>query len=177
MSLDRTRSTLALLALAISAFAIGTTEFISVGLLPLIADDLHISVTTAGLTVTLYALGVTFGAPVLTSLTTAVSRKTLLLALMLLFIAGNSLAATAGGITVLLVARVISALAHGLFMSIASTIAADLVTEDRRASAISIMFTGLTVATVTGVRWAHSSGSSSAGGPPLSPLPQSALPR
>ncbi|MHA6531774.1 MFS transporter [Paenibacillus sp. BAC0078] len=151
MSLNRKRSTLALLALAISAFAIGTTEFISVGLLPLIADDLHISVTTAGLTVTLYALGVTFGAPVLTSLTTAVSRKTLLLALMLLFIAGNSLAAAAGGITVLLLARVISALSHGLFMSIASTIAADLVSEDRRASAISIMFTGLTVATVTGV--------------------------
>ncbi|MEC0168668.1 MFS transporter [Paenibacillus graminis] len=151
MSLDRKRSTLALLALAISAFAIGTTEFISVGLLPLISDDLHISLTTAGLTVTLYALGVTFGAPALTSLTTAVSRKTLLLALMLLFIAGNSLAAAAGGISILLVARIISALAHGLFMSIASTIAADLVTEDRRASAISIMFTGLTVATVTGV--------------------------
>ncbi|MEK5240303.1 MFS transporter [Paenibacillus sp. FSL L8-0470] len=151
MSLDKRRSTLALLALAISAFAIGTTEFVSVGLLPLIADDLHISVTTAGLTVTLYALGVTFGAPVLTSLTTAVSRKTLLLALMLLFIAGNSLAAAADGIAVLLTARVISALSHGLFMSIASTIAADLVPEDRRASAISVMFTGLTVATVTGV--------------------------
>ncbi|QQZ62415.1 MFS transporter [Paenibacillus sonchi] len=151
MSLDRKRSTLALLALAISAFAIGTTEFISVGLLPLISDDLHISVTTAGLTVTLYALGVTFGAPVLTSLTTAISRKTLLLALMLLFIAGNSLAAAAGGISMLLAARILSALSHGLFMSIASTIAADLVTEDRRASAISMMFTGLTVATVTGV--------------------------
>ncbi|AIQ61525.1 MFS transporter [Paenibacillus borealis] len=151
MSLDKKRSTLALLALAISAFAIGTTEFISVGLLPLIADDLNISVTTAGLTVTLYALGVTFGAPVLTSLTTRVSRKTLLLLLMLVFIAGNSLAAAAGGIGTLLVARVISALSHGLFMSIASTIAADLVPENRRASAISIMFTGLTVATVTGV--------------------------
>ena len=151
MSLDKKRSTLALLALAISAFAIGTTEFISVGLLPLIADDLNISVTTAGLTVTLYALGVTFGAPVLTSLTTRVSRKTLLLALMLVFIAGNSLAAAAGGIGMLLAARVISALSHGLFMSIASTIAADLVPEDRRASAISMMFTGLTVATVTGV--------------------------
>ncbi|CQR58882.1 MFS transporter [Paenibacillus riograndensis] len=151
MSLDRKKSTLALLALAISAFAIGTTEFISVGLLPLISDDLHISVTTAGLTVTLYALGVTFGAPVLTSLTTAISRKTLLLALMLLFIAGNSLAAAAGGISMLLAARILSALSHGLFMSIASTIAADLVTEDRRASAISMMFTGLTVATVTGV--------------------------
>ncbi|WP_342563533.1 MFS transporter [Paenibacillus sp. FSL R7-0345] len=151
MSLNQKRSTLALLALAISAFAIGTTEFISVGLLPLIADDLHISVTAAGLTVTLYALGVTFGAPVLTSLTTAVSRKTLLLALMVLFIIGNSLAAAAGGIALLLTARVISALSHGLFMSIASTIAADLVPENRRASAISIMFTGLTVATVTGV--------------------------
>lgn len=151
MSLEQRRSTLALLALAVSAFAIGTTEFISVGLLPLIADDLHISVTAAGLTVTLYALGVTFGAPVLTSLTTAVSRKTLLLSLMVLFILGNSLAAAAGGITLLLIARVISALSHGLFMSIASTIAADLVPENRRASAISIMFTGLTVATVTGV--------------------------
>ncbi|CAH1210482.1 Inner membrane transport protein YdhP [Paenibacillus auburnensis] len=151
MSLEQRRSTLALLALAVSAFAIGTTEFISVGLLPLIADDLHISVTAAGLTVTLYALGVTFGAPVLTSLTTAVSRKTLLLSLMVLFILGNSLAAAAGEFTLLLIARVISALSHGLFMSIASTIAADLVPENRRASAISIMFTGLTVATVTGV--------------------------
>ncbi|CAM4411145.1 MFS transporter [Paenibacillus typhae] len=151
MSLNQKRSTLALLALAVSAFAIGTTEFISVGLLPLIADDLHISVTAAGLTVTLYALGVTFGAPVLTSLTTAVSRKTLLLALMMLFILGNSLAAASSGIALLLTARVISALSHGLFMSIASTIAADLVPENRKASAISIMFTGLTVATVTGV--------------------------
>ena len=151
MLLDQKRSTLALLALAISAFAIGTTEFISVGLLPLIADDLNIPLTTAGLTVTLYALGVTFGAPILTSLTTAISRKTLLLTIMLVFIFGNSLAAAANGIAVLLVARVISALAHGLFMSIASTIAADLVPEDRKASAIAIMFTGLTVATVTGV--------------------------
>lgn len=151
MFIDQRKSTLALLALAISAFAIGTTEFISVGLLPLIADDLNISVTTAGLTVTLYALGVTFGAPVITSLTSAVSRKTLLISLMLLFIAGNSLAAAADGIALLLTARVVSALSHGLFMSIASTIAADLVPEDRRAGAISIMFTGLTVATVTGV--------------------------
>lgn len=151
MNLEKRRSTLALLALAVSAFAIGTTEFISVGLLPLIAEDFHISVTTSGLTVTLYALGVTFGAPVLTSLTSGVSRKTLLLAIMIVFIAGNSLAAGAGSIGVLLVARVVSALAHGVFMSIGSTIAADLVPEDRRASAIAIMFSGLTVATVTGV--------------------------
>ncbi|WP_416723248.1 MFS transporter [Bacillus stercoris] len=141
----------ALLALAVSAFAIGTTEFISVGLLPLIADDLHIPVTTAGLTVSLYALGVTFGAPILTSLTSSMSRKTLLLWIMFIFIAGNTMAATASSIGILLAARVISAFSHGVFMSIGSTIAADIVPENKRASAISIMFTGLTVATITGV--------------------------
>ncbi|MGW6298194.1 MFS transporter [Peribacillus butanolivorans] len=151
MIIDKKRSTLALLALAISAFAIGTTEFISVGLLPLISKDLHITVTTAGLTVSLYALGVMFGAPILTSLTSNMSRKSLLLWIMIVFIAGNTLAASATGIVVLLTARVISALAHGVFMSIGATIAADLVPENRRASAIAIMFTGLTVATVTGV--------------------------
>lgn len=145
------RSILALLALAISAFGIGTTEFISVGLLPSIASDLHVSVTTAGLTVSLYALGVAFGAPVLTSLTASMSRKTLLMWIMIVFIIGNSIAAMATSFGVLLVARVISAFSHGVFMSIGSTIAADLVPEDRRASAIAIMFTGLTVATVTGV--------------------------
>lgn len=142
---------LALLSLAISAFAIGTTEFISVGLLPLLAADLHISVTLAGMTVTLYALGVMFGAPVLTSLTAGMPRKKLLLLIMLVFIAGNALAAFAGSFAVLLAARVLSALAHGVFMSIGSTIAADLVPENRRASAIAAMFSGLTVATVTGV--------------------------
>ncbi|AOK90873.1 MFS transporter [Paenibacillus polymyxa] len=151
MSPESKRSIWPLLALAVSAFAIGTTEFISVGLLPLIAEDLHISVTMSALTVTLYALGVTIGAPVLTSLTSSVSRKTLLLWIMIIFIAGNSLAAVSSGIALLLIARVISAFAHGVFMSIGSTIAADLVPDDRRASAISIMFSGLTVATVTGV--------------------------
>ncbi|RAL22017.1 MFS transporter [Thermoflavimicrobium daqui] len=151
MALSKKQSTLALLALAVSAFAIGTTEFISVGLLPLIATDLSIPVTTAGLTVSLYALGVTFGAPILTSLTSRMSRKTLLLWIMLVFIIGNTLAAISTTIGLLLVARVISAFSHGVFMSIGSTIAADLVPENRRASAISFMFTGLTVATVTGV--------------------------
>ncbi|TKH45129.1 MFS sugar transporter [Paenibacillus terrae] len=151
MSSDSKRNIWPLLALAVSAFAIGTTEFISVGLLPLIAEDLHISVTMSALTVTLYALGVTIGAPVLTSLTSSVPRKTLLLWIMIVFIAGNSLAAFSGGIVMLLIARVISAFSHGVFMSIGSTIAADLVPNDRRASAISIMFSGLTVATVTGV--------------------------
>ncbi|NEU27734.1 MFS transporter [Paenibacillus polymyxa] len=151
MSPESKRSIWPLLALAVSAFAIGTTEFISVGLLPLIAEDLHISVTMSALTVTLYALGVTIGAPVLTSLTSSVPRKTLLLWIMIVFIAGNSLAAVSSGITLLLIARIISAFSHGVFMSIGSTIAADLVPDDRRASAISIMFSGLTVATVTGV--------------------------
>ncbi|MFG6146939.1 MFS transporter [Halobacillus sp. B23F22_1] len=151
MSVDKKRSFLGLLALAVSAFAIGTTEFISVGLLPLISEDLNISVKTAGLTVSLYALGVTFGAPILTSLTSRMSRKSLLLWIMVIFIIGNSLAAGATSVGVLLFARVISAFSHGVFMSIGSTIAANLVPENKRASAISIMFTGLTVATVTGV--------------------------
>jgi multidrug resistance protein len=151
MIVGKKRSVFALLALAISAFAIGTTEFISVGLLPLISQDLDISVTTAGLTVSLYALGVMVGAPILTSLTSKMPRKKLLLWIMIVFIIGNGIAAGATSVTVLLVARVISAFSHGVFMSIGSTIAADLVPENRRASAISIMFTGLTVATITGV--------------------------
>ena len=151
MTLDKKRSMFALFALAVSAFAIGTTEFISVGLLPLISKDLDISLTTAGLTVSLYALGVTVGAPVLTALTSRMPRKTLLLWIMIVFIIGNGIAASATSVTVLLIARVISAFSHGVFMSIGSTIAADLVPENKRASAISIMFTGLTVATITGV--------------------------
>jgi predicted MFS family arabinose efflux permease len=151
MPIDKKRSTFALLALAMSAFAIGTTEFISVGLLPLIAKNLHISITTAGLTVSLYALGVTVGAPILTSITSSMSRKSLLLWIMIVFIIGNSMAASAASVSILLAARVISAFSHGVFMSIGSRIAADLVPESWRASAISIMFSGLTVATVTGV--------------------------
>ncbi|SFE86182.1 Multidrug resistance protein [Paenibacillus catalpae] len=147
----KSRTALALLALAISSFAIGTTEFISVGLLPLISEDLDVSVTTAGLSVTLYAVGVTVGAPLLTALTSRVPRKTLLIAIMVIFILGNGLAAMSGSIAMLLIARVISSFSHGVFMSIGSTIAAELVSEDRRASAIAMMFSGLTVATVTGV--------------------------
>lgn len=149
--LKQNMNTFALIALAVSAFAIGTTEFISVGLLPLIADDFRVGITTAGLTVSIYALGVTFGAPVLTAITSNISRKSLLLGIMIVFIIGNSMAAFAPNITILLIARNVSAFAHGIFMSIGSTIAADLVAKEKRASAISIMFSGLTVATVTGV--------------------------
>ncbi|PEC08035.1 MFS transporter [Bacillus toyonensis] len=145
------RSMFALLALAISAFGIGTTEFISVGLLPSISKDLNVSVTTAGLTVSLYALGAAVGAPVLTALTARMSRKTLLMWIMVIFIIGNGIAAVATSFTILIIARIVAAFAHGVFMSIGSTIAAAIVPENKRASAIAIMFTGLTVATITGV--------------------------
>ncbi|WP_141434513.1 MFS transporter [Bacillus sp. 03113] len=141
----------ALLALAISAFGIGTTEFVPVGLLSSIADDLSISITLAGILISGYALGVAFGAPVLTALTSKMSRKSLLMLLMVIFIVGNSVAALSTSFSLLLVARIVTAFAHGIFFSIGSTIAADLVPEDKRASAISLMFTGLTIAIVTGV--------------------------
>ena len=142
---------LALFALTIAAYAIGTTEFVIVGLLPTVADDLAITLPLAGLIVSIYALGVTFGAPVLTALTGRAGRKPLLLGLMALFIAGNTLAALSPGYGTLLVARVLSAFAHGVFFSVGATIAADLEPENRRASAIAMMFMGLTVAIVTGV--------------------------
>ncbi|QPB19027.1 MFS transporter [Rhizobium sp. 007] len=142
---------LALFALTIAAYAIGTTEFVIVGLLPTVANDLHITLPLAGLIVSVYALGVTFGAPILTALTGRIARKPLLLGLMTLFIIGNAMAAFSPGYTPLLVARVLSAFAHGVFFSVGSTIAADLVPENRRASAIAMMFMGLTVAIVTGV--------------------------
>lgn len=142
---------LALLALTIGAFAIGTTEFVIVGLIPTIAADLGVSLLSAGLLVSLYALGVAVGAPFLTALTGRLPRKTLLLALMLLFTAGNLLAWLAPGYAALVVARVLTGLAHGVFFSIGSTIATSLVPRERAASAIAIMFSGLTVALVTGV--------------------------
>lgn len=142
---------IALFALTIAAYAIGTTEFVSVGLLPTIANDFHITLPTAGLIVSIYALGVTFGAPVLTALTGRMARKPLLLLLMVLFIVGNLLAALSANFGLLLVGRILSAFAHGVFFSVGATIAADLVSENRRASAIAMMFMGLTVAIVTGV--------------------------
>ncbi|MET0358310.1 MAG: MFS transporter [Pararhizobium sp.] len=142
---------LALFALTIAAYAIGTTEFVIVGLLPTVARDLGITLPMAGLIVSIYALGVTFGAPILTALTGRIGRKPLLLGLMALFIVGNGLAAVSPGYGLLLVARVLSAFAHGVFFSVGATIAAGLVPENRRASAIAMMFMGLTVAIVTGV--------------------------
>ena len=141
----------AILALAMSAFAIGMTEFISVGLLPLIKDSFNTTISLAGLTVSLYAVGVTIGAPLLTPLTNKINRKHLLIGIMLIFIIANTLAAFSTTFSMLLAMRVLSALMHGVFMSIATAIASDLVSPDKRSSAIAMMFTGLTVATITGV--------------------------
>lgn len=142
---------LALLALTISAFAIGTTEFVIVGLIPTIADQLGVTVPSAGLLVTIYALGVAIGAPVLTALTSRIPRKLLLVGLMVLFTLGNLLAWQSPSYESLVVARLLTGLAHGVFFSIGSTIATSLVAKEKAASAIAIMFGGLTVALVTGV--------------------------
>ena len=142
---------LALWALTLSAFAIGTTEFVIVGLIPTIAASLGVSVPSAGLLVSLYALGVAVGAPVLTALTGRVPRKQLLIGLMMLFTLGNLVAWMAPGYAALMAARVLTGLAHGVFFSIGSTIATSLMPKEKAASAIALMFTGLTVALVTGV--------------------------
>ncbi|HAD41710.1 MAG TPA: MFS sugar transporter [Plesiomonas shigelloides] len=142
---------LALLALTLSAFAIGTTEFVIVGLIPTMANDLQVSLPSAGLLVSLYALGVAIGAPVLTALTGKWNRKSVLLGVMSLFVIGNLLAWQAPGYPTLVLARILTGLAHGVFFSIGSTIATGLVPKEKAASAIAIMFTGLTVALVTGV--------------------------
>jgi predicted MFS family arabinose efflux permease len=142
---------LALWALTLSAFAIGTTEFVIVGLIPTIAHSLDVSVPSAGLLVSMYAMGVAVGAPVLTALTGRVPRKQLLVGLMVLFTIGNLVAWQAPGYAALMAARVLTGLAHGVFFSIGSTIATSLVPKEKAASAIALMFTGLTVALVTGV--------------------------
>ncbi|MFF8292699.1 MFS transporter [Streptomyces sp. NPDC016309] len=142
---------LALLALAIGAFGIGTTEFVIMGLLPQVAADYQVSIPTAGYLVTGYALGVVLGAPLMTVLGTRVSRKRMLMVLMGLFIAGNVLSAVAPVFGLMLAGRVVASLAHGAFFGIGSVVAADLVAPEKKAGAIAMMFTGLTVANVVGV--------------------------
>ncbi|AXB47608.1 MFS transporter [Amycolatopsis albispora] len=141
----------ALFALAISAFGIGTTEFVIMGLLPEVAADFGVSIPAAGLLISGYALGVVVGAPLLTALGSRIPRKTVLVALMVLFIAGNLLSAVATGYGLLMTGRIVAALSHGAFFGVGSVVAASLVAPSRRASAIAMMFTGLTVANVLGV--------------------------
>ncbi|MFD9727296.1 MFS transporter [Streptomyces sp. NPDC059072] len=142
---------LALLALAIGAFGIGTTEFVIMGLLPEVAADYGVSIPTAGFLVTGYALGVVLGAPLMTVLGTRVPRKRMLMLLMGLFIAGNVLSALAPVFGVMLAGRVVASLAHGAFFGIGAVVAASLVAPEKKAGAIAMMFTGLTVANVVGV--------------------------
>ncbi|MEV4054659.1 MFS transporter [Amycolatopsis sp. NPDC049688] len=141
----------ALLALAISAFGIGTTEFVIMGLLPEVAAGFGVSIPSAGLLISGYALGVVVGAPLLTALASRVPRKTVLVALMGLFIAGNVLSALAPTYGLLMTGRVVAALSHGAFFGVGSVVAASLVAPAKQAGAIALMFTGLTVANVLGV--------------------------
>lgn len=141
----------ALFALMIGAFAIGTTEFVIVGLVPTIAQNLAISVPSAGLLVSLYALSVAVSAPLLTAMTARWQRRNVLLFLMAIFVVGNFLAWQATNFSTLIGARIVTGLAHGVFFSIGSTIATQLVTKEKAAAAIAMMFTGLTVALVTGL--------------------------
>ncbi|MFD7745244.1 MFS transporter [Streptomyces sp. NPDC059698] len=142
---------LALLALAIGAFGIGTTEFVIMGVLPQVAGDFGVTIPTAGWLVSGYALGVVIGAPLLTILGTKVSRKKMLMALMALFVVGNTLSALAPTFGLMLAGRLVASLAHGAFFGIGSVVAADLVAPQKKASAISLMFMGLTVANIVGV--------------------------
>ncbi|MFF3287346.1 MFS transporter [Streptomyces sp. NPDC003023] len=142
---------LALLALAVSAFGIGTTEFVMMGLLPNVADDLGTSVPTAGHLVSAYAIGVVIGAPLLTALGSRVPRKRMLLLLMALFTVGNLASALAPGFGTLLAGRVLAGLPHGAFFGVGAVVAARLVREHRQARAVATMFLGLTVANIVGV--------------------------
>ncbi len=140
-----------LFALALAAFAIGTSEFVIVGLLPDLAHDLHVTIPSAGLLVTGYALGVVVGAPILAITTARMPRKTALLALIGTYAAGNLLCAFAPNYALLMVARILTATCHGAFFGIGSIVAAELVPPARRGQAIAIMFSGLTLANVLGV--------------------------
>ena len=142
---------LPLLALALAAFAIGTTEFVIVGLLPSVAADTGTSLSQAGQLVTGYALAVAFGAPPLAALTAKAAPYKALSGLMLLFILGNAICAAAPGYGWLMAGRIVASLTHGAFFGLGATVAAALVPPQRRSAAIALMFSGLTLANVLGV--------------------------
>ena len=142
---------LPIIALALAAFAIGTTEFVIMGILPNVAQDLSVSIPQAGFLVSGYALGVALGAPLFAALTSRMDRKVALLLLMGIFIAGNVCSAISPSYGLLLTSRVITSFAHGSFFGIGAVVAASLVPPAQRASAVALMFTGLTLANVLGV--------------------------
>lgn len=140
-----------LLALAAGAFGIGVTEFAPMGLLPVIATDLGVSIPSAGLLISAYALGVVLGAPLMTLATGRVPRRTLLIGLAGIFTIGNALSALADNYALLMIARIVTSLNHGAFFGVGAIVAAGLVPPDRKAGAVAAMFMGLTIANVVGV--------------------------
>ncbi len=151
LSFRTSRLPLPILALALAAFAIGTTEFVIMGILPDVARDLGVSIPSAGLLVSGYALGVAVGAPLLAVLTARWPRKATLITLMGVFVAGNLVSALAPTYYVLMAGRVVASFAHGSFFGLGAVVAAELVPPNRRAAAFALMFTGLTLANVLGV--------------------------
>ncbi|WP_343668211.1 MFS transporter [Paraburkholderia heleia] len=142
---------LPLLALAVGAFGIGTTEFSPMGLLPVIAEGVHVSIPSAGMLISAYAIGVMLGAPLMTLALARWPRRTALMALMGIFTLGNVLSAIAPDYTTLLLARLVTSLNHGAFFGIGSVVAASFVPRERQASAVATMFMGLTIANIGGV--------------------------
>ncbi|WP_338878577.1 MFS transporter [Achromobacter veterisilvae] len=140
-----------LIALAAAAFGIGTSEFVIMGLLPNVAEDLHVGIDIAGLLITGYAMGVVIGAPIMAIVTAKLPRKAALIGLASTFVLGNLLCALAPSYGLLMAARVFTAFCHGAFFGLGAVVAADLVPRNQRASAIALMFTGLTLANVLGV--------------------------
>ena len=145
------KSSAVLLALATGAFAIGTTEFAPMGLLPVIADGINVSIPTAGMLVFAYAIGVTLGAPVMTLLLSRFDKRIALVVLMLIFTLCNLLSSLSPGYWTLLLSRLVTSLNHGAFFGIGAVVAASVVPKDKQASAIAAMFMGLTVANIGGV--------------------------
>lgn len=142
---------LALLALAFGGFGIGTTEFATMGILPLIAHGLGTSISTAGLVITSYAFGVVVGAPLISTLTARMPRKTLLVLLMAVFVIGNTASAAAPTIGTLIAARFLAGLPHGAFFGVGSVVGSHLVGPARKGRAVALMMAGLTVANIVGV--------------------------
>ncbi|UVK85628.1 MFS transporter [Pseudomonas sichuanensis] len=140
-----------LTALAIGAFGIGTTEFTPMGLLPVIAQGMDVSIPSAGMLVTAYAIGVMLGAPIMTLLFSRFGKRGALIALMAIFTLGNLLSALAPGYATLLASRLITSLNHGAFFGLGAVVAASVVPREKQASAIATMFMGLTIANIGGV--------------------------
>ena len=141
----------ALLALAIGAFGIGTTEFSPMGLLPVIAKGVDVSIPTAGLLISAYAIGVMVGAPFMTLAFSRFGKRTALILLMSIFTIGNLMSAMAPGYFTLLLARLVTSLNHGAFFGLGAVVAASVVPKEKQASAVAAMFMGLTIANIGGV--------------------------